>query len=597
MTRAEQDRIEPPGSFPVLPLLIHGDAAFAGQGVVAETPRDERHHRLPRRRHDPPHHQQPDRLHHRARSSPARRSTAATWPRRCRRRSSTSTATTPRRACAWPAGVRVPPEVPQGRRHRHGVLPAPRSQRGRRPELHAAADVQGDRRTPQRAQAVRRVAGQARRHHGRRGRSGRSATSRASCRSRSTRRGRRRRCRIKAAQPPKPVGVLPHDPDRGRPGDARRRSSTRSPTYPDDFTPHPKLAKQFEARAHLFADGEVDWATAEALAIGSLVLEGARAPRRRGLAPRHVQPPARRAHRLRHREPWIPLDHLDGAAGRFWVYDSLLSEYAALGFEYGYAQSAPEALVMWEAQFGDFINGAQVIIDQYLVGGGRQVGPAQRPRAAAAARLRRPRSRALLGAHRALPHGGGRGQHPAVQRHHGGAVLPPAAPPGVLRASHAARGVHPEGGPAHEADALAHRRADIRLVPGGARRSRRRRRRRGDAGGVLQRQGGLGRDGRTGRARGAGRQSCASSSSTRCRPSRCWRCCSGATSTHASWCGCRRSPRTWAPGTSSRAAPGGSRSTAIDLRHVARVESGSPATGSKAIHDQELADLMDETFA
>ncbi len=66
-------------------------------------------------------------------------------------------------------------------------------------------------------------------------------------------------------------------------------------------------------------------------------------------------------------KPWIPLDDLDGADGRFWVYDSLLSEYAALGFEYGYAQANSDALVLWEAQFGDFINGAQVIIDQYLV--------------------------------------------------------------------------------------------------------------------------------------------------------------------------------------------------------------------------------------
>jgi 2-oxoglutarate dehydrogenase E1 component len=66
-------------------------------------------------------------------------------------------------------------------------------------------------------------------------------------------------------------------------------------------------------------------------------------------------------------KPWIPLDDLEGAEGRLWVYDSLLSEYAALGFEYGYAQENSDALVLWEAQFGDFINGAQVIIDQYLV--------------------------------------------------------------------------------------------------------------------------------------------------------------------------------------------------------------------------------------
>ena len=64
---------------------------------------------------------------------------------------------------------------------------------------------------------------------------------------------------------------------------------------------------------------------------------------------------------------WTPLNAFPGDAGRFWIYDSLLSEYAAVGFEYGYAHANPAALVAWEAQFGDFVNGAQVIIDQYLV--------------------------------------------------------------------------------------------------------------------------------------------------------------------------------------------------------------------------------------
>ena len=66
-------------------------------------------------------------------------------------------------------------------------------------------------------------------------------------------------------------------------------------------------------------------------------------------------------------QPWVPLDEIGGDDARFWVYDSLLSEYAALGFEYGYAQSSPETLVLWEAQFGDFINCAQVVVDQYIV--------------------------------------------------------------------------------------------------------------------------------------------------------------------------------------------------------------------------------------
>ena len=64
---------------------------------------------------------------------------------------------------------------------------------------------------------------------------------------------------------------------------------------------------------------------------------------------------------------WIPISTLPGRRANFWVYDSLLSEYAALGYEYGYAHENKDALVLWEAQFGDFVNGAQIIIDQYLV--------------------------------------------------------------------------------------------------------------------------------------------------------------------------------------------------------------------------------------
>jgi 2-oxoglutarate dehydrogenase E1 component len=139
--------------------------------------------------------------------------------------------------------------------------------------------------------------------------------------------------------------------------------------YPQGFTPHPKLAKQFESRRQQFeTDHEVDWATGEALAIGSLILEGypvrlAGEDSRRGtFSQRHSA-----LVDYNTGDTWIPLAHLDGAQANFWVYDSLLSEYAALGYEYGYAHSSPDALVMWEAQFGDFVNGAQTIIDQYIV--------------------------------------------------------------------------------------------------------------------------------------------------------------------------------------------------------------------------------------
>jgi 2-oxoglutarate dehydrogenase E1 component len=137
--------------------------------------------------------------------------------------------------------------------------------------------------------------------------------------------------------------------------------------YPAGFAPHPKLARQFEQRAKLYREqGEVEWSTAEALAFGSLVLEGtdvrlAGEDSQRGtFSQRHAA-----LVDYDNGETWIPLTSL-GAAGRFMVYDSLLSEYAAVGFEYGYSVADPDALVLWEAQFGDFVNGAQIIIDQFL---------------------------------------------------------------------------------------------------------------------------------------------------------------------------------------------------------------------------------------
>jgi 2-oxoglutarate dehydrogenase E1 component len=140
---------------------------------------------------------------------------------------------------------------------------------------------------------------------------------------------------------------------------------------PDGFTVHPKLLRQFEQRGVMVAGGEVDWATGEALAFGSLLLEGtsirlAGQDTRRGtFSQRH----AVLVDYLNGQE-WVPLAHLaeeKDTGAVFGVHDSLLSEYAALGFEYGYSVQAPETLVAWEAQFGDFGNGAQIIIDNFLV--------------------------------------------------------------------------------------------------------------------------------------------------------------------------------------------------------------------------------------
>jgi len=154
-------------------------------------------------------------------------------------------------------------------------------------------------------------------------------------------------------------------------------------TVPDGFTMHPKLERQFAQRDQLIADGQVDWALAEALAIGSLLQQGVNVrltgqdTRRGTFSQRHAVlvdyanaeefvPLAHVGDGLR-RAGSIPLLPADGKIGTFTVRDSLLSEYAAVGFEYGYSVEAPEALVAWEAQFGDFGNGAQIIIDNFLV--------------------------------------------------------------------------------------------------------------------------------------------------------------------------------------------------------------------------------------
>jgi 2-oxoglutarate dehydrogenase E1 component len=136
-------------------------------------------------------------------------------------------------------------------------------------------------------------------------------------------------------------------------------------TFPQGFTVHPKLLRVFESRAKLWAGGEADWALGEALAYGTLLLEG-RDVRLTGQDTRRGTFGHRNAAVVDYRTgaEYIPLTAL--GPGRFSIYDSLLSEYAALGFEYGYSLVDRDGLVAWEAQFGDFVNGGQIIIDQFL---------------------------------------------------------------------------------------------------------------------------------------------------------------------------------------------------------------------------------------
>src|SRR5690606_38436260 len=173
---------------------------------------------------------------------------------------------------------------------------------------------------------------------------------------------------IVAAPHPPSRGVLPHI-DTGVGRSELDRIYAALDTVPDGFTVHPKLARQFETRSRMFHDDEVDWALAESLAFGSILLEGnsvrlAGQDSRRGtFSQRHST-----LFDYETGAEHVPLLALtDPPRTELWIYDSLLSEYAALGFEYGYSVVSTLTLVMWEVQFGDFMNRAQIIIDQFIV--------------------------------------------------------------------------------------------------------------------------------------------------------------------------------------------------------------------------------------
>src|ERR671935_27028 len=139
---------------------------------------------------------------------------------------------------------------------------------------------------------------------------------------------------------------------------------------PDEFALHPKLAPQLQRRLQTIEEGAVDWGQAEALAFASLLVEGipvrltGQDTERGTFSHRHAV-----FHDVRTGETFTPLQHLDDSTASFEIYNSPLSEYACLGFEYGYSVAASDALVLWEAQFGDFVNGAQIVVDQFIVAG------------------------------------------------------------------------------------------------------------------------------------------------------------------------------------------------------------------------------------
>jgi 2-oxoglutarate dehydrogenase E1 component len=152
---------------------------------------------------------------------------------------------------------------------------------------------------------------------------------------------------------------------------------------PDGFTIHPKLVKQFEQRREAFEPGQtkptINWAHAEALAFASLLIEGipirltGQDSERGTFSQRHLV-----LHDPKTGQEHCAVQHLPGALAPMELHNSPLSEMACLGFEYGYSQEGPETLVLWEAQFGDFGNGAQVIIDQFIASGMAKWGQTSR---------------------------------------------------------------------------------------------------------------------------------------------------------------------------------------------------------------------------
>jgi 2-oxoglutarate dehydrogenase E1 component len=136
---------------------------------------------------------------------------------------------------------------------------------------------------------------------------------------------------------------------------------------PAGFSVHPKLQQLLAKRVEMSREGGIDWGFGELLSLGSLLVEGvpvrlAGQDSRRGtFVQRHAV-----FHDRVNGQEWMPLRNLSATQAKFWIYDSLLSEYAAMGFEYGYSIENKEALVLWEAQFGDFVNGAQTIVDEFI---------------------------------------------------------------------------------------------------------------------------------------------------------------------------------------------------------------------------------------
>ena len=354
-----------------IPIILHGDAAMPGTGRGGGDPQPAGARRLPGRRHAAPDPEQPGRIHDRPGGGaldpvglrPGQGLRRPDHPRQRRRRRRVHR----RRA----ARVRVPPGVRPRRRDRPDRLPPLGPQRGRRARLHAARDGgedQGEDAGPRASSPQQLVDrgvlsqeetdaiaeeiwdGMAERHRG-------------------------LKEELSHAQAEQPTGGYQLDrspsPEVKTAVSADRLLGLNEDLLrlPEGFNVHPKLNKQLERRRETVGpDGGIDWAHAEALAFASLLSEGTpvrltgQDSERGTFSQRHLV-----LHDVKTGQRVSPIQQLPGAPAPMELHNSPLSEVACLGFEYGYSMEAPETLVLWEAQFGDFVNSAQVIVDQFIV--------------------------------------------------------------------------------------------------------------------------------------------------------------------------------------------------------------------------------------
>jgi 2-oxoglutarate dehydrogenase E1 component len=370
MVRAKQDLIDRPGSHSVLPLLIHGDAAFAGQGVVAETLNCSqiRGYRVGGTIHLVINNQ----LGFTTPPEAARSSEYSTDVAKMVQAPIIHVNGDDPEAClrvarlAFDYRQRFAKDVVIDmicyRRHGHNEGDDPSYTQ---PLMYKKIDARRSVRKLYTETLVRRgdltleEAEQALDDFGERLQAALDETKEQA---------EARGAGGQAAPPPPPLGVLP-PVDTAIDRATADRIVAALDTVPEGFTVHPKLATQFARRQDMWdGEGVFDWALGEALAFGSLLLEGtdvrvAGEDTRRGtFSHRHAV-----LVDYDDGQEYLPLDHLAEDQGKWFIYDSLLSEYAAVGFEYGYSVAHQDALVVWEAQFGDFVNGAQIVLDQFVV--------------------------------------------------------------------------------------------------------------------------------------------------------------------------------------------------------------------------------------